>query len=378
MLEEATGTKLLDPRLALVDALQVERGDLALALEVMAQEVTPTIRNEIARLSASLVGEPADLELWRVQTEAARAQIRWSVASGISLLLATRDGEIASLPERGVIEASVSDWIAELAFREIDPSESALTRYAVIARFQEARIGPAQVLAQIETAPLPAEGSIEHALRGSGQAQLERDLSFARISPTFWASELASLFAQERSTLDVERVAFLARRYEQAREEARVLGLDHRSFERESREVRLIAALATGDEHELRRRLREIKVENDRRMRMNAASWIATASRFQTAPRFERVVAIWREEVDYKPMWFWIAWSAALSGATDQALFVAKSAAREYPDDRAFAEEYQFMKRRFAAPQSAGRQRPAVSTRSSTPESRRRPGTATR
>jgi hypothetical protein len=142
--------------------------------------------------------------------------------------------------------------------------------------------------------------------------------------------------------------------------------------------VRLVAALASGDEPALRRLLREIKLENDRRMRMNAASWIATASRFQTIPRFERVVAIWREEVDYKPMWFWIAWSAALSGATDQALLVARSAASEYPDDHAFVEEYRFMKRRFAAPPSAGRPRPAASTRSSTPESRRRSGTARR
>ena len=378
MLEEAMGTPLLDPRLALADALQVERGDLALALEVMAQEVKPAIEDEIARLAASLKDEKVDLELWRAQTETARGQIRWYVASGISLLLATRDGELASRPERAEIASGISDWIAELAFRELDPAESPLTRYAVIARFYEARFGPDEILARIETAQLPADGSIDHALRGAGEAQVERDLSFARISPTFWASELAALFAKERSTLDVERVARLARRSVQAREEARALDLDHRAFEREAREVRLIAALALGDEPALRSLLREIKLENDRRERMSAASWIATASRFQTMSRFARVVAIWREEVDYKPMWFWIAWSAALNGATDQALLVAKSAASEYPDDRAFVEEYRFMKRRFAAPPSAGRLKPGASTRSSMPESSRRSGTASR
>ena len=170
----------------------------------------------------------------------------------------------------------------------------------------------------------------------------------------------------------------LARRSEQAREEARALGLEHRGFEREAREVRLIAALASADEPALRPELREIKLENDRRMRMNAASWIATASRFQTLPQFQRVVSIWREEVDYKPMWFWIAWTAALSGATDQALLVAQSAASEYPDDGAFAEEYQFMKRRFAVPPSAGTPKPGAGTRSSRPESRRRSGTTGR
>jgi hypothetical protein len=179
------------------------------------------------------------------------------------------------------------------------------------------------------------------------------------------------MFAKERTTLDVERVQALARRTAQAREEARALGFEHRGFEREAREVRLIAALASGDQPALRAELREIKLENDRRMRMNAASWIATASRFQTLSQFQSVVAIWREQVDYKPMWFWIAWTAALSGATDQALLVAKSAASQYSDDSAFVEEYEFMQARFAVPPSAGRPKPAAGTRSSRPESRR-------
>lgn len=377
-LEDQMGTKLLDPKLALVDALQVEHADLPLALEIMAQEATPAIEKEISRLDASLAEAKLDLEFWRAQTEPARGQLRWYVASGISLLLATRDSELESRPERAVIESGISDWIARIAFRELDPADPFLARYAVIARFYEARFGPDEILARVESAPLPQQGSIDHARRDSGDAQVERDLSFARISPTFWASEVASLFSDQHETLDVERVARLARRSIQAREEARALGLDHRSFEREARELRLIVALATDDEPALHRELRDVKLENDRRARMNAASWVATVSRFQTSSRFERVVSIWREEVDYKPMWFWIAWSAALTGATDQALLVAKSAASEYPDDRAFAEEYQFMKRRFAVPPSVDRPRPAASTQSSTRESLRRSGTENR
>jgi tetratricopeptide (TPR) repeat protein len=370
-LEETMGTTLLDPRLALVDALQVERGDLAFALEILASQVTPEIEDELERLAESLEAEKLDLEVWRLQTESVRAQIRWYVASGVSLLLATRDGDLAEGDERETIEEGVEQWIDQLAFRELDPSDSPLSRYAVVARFYEARFGPSEIVAKIEVAPLPATGAIDHAERDSDDAQMERDLSFARISPTFWASELASLFAKERTTLDVERVEALARRSEQARAEARALGLEHRGFEREAREVRLIRALATGDEPALRAELREVKLESDRRMRMNAASWVATASRFQTLGQFQRVVAIWREEVDYKPIWFWIAWTAALSGATDQALLVAKSAAGEYPDDRAFVEEYEFMQARFSVPPSAGRPKPASDTRSSRPESPR-------
>jgi len=111
-------------------------------------------------------------------------------------------------------------------------------------------------------------------------------------------------------------------------------------------------------------------------VRMNAASWIAAVARFQTVPQFARIVAIWREEVDYKPMWFWIAWSAALNGATDHALLVARTAAREFRDDRAFAEEYQFMQRRFAPPPAGDTPRPASDTRPSALESLPRAETA--
>ena len=322
----------------------------------------------IDRLAVSLEKPGLDLEQWRVQTEPERGQVRWYVSTGISLLLATRDGELAARPERPMIETCIARWIDKLAFRELDPSENALARYAVVARFYEAKFGQDEIVARIEAAGPPLQG-VDHALRGDGDAQVERDLEFARISPTFWASELASLFAKEKKTLDPARAADFARRSEQARSEARAIGLDARGFEREGREVRLIAALATGDEPALRDELREIKLENDRRVRMNAASWVANAARFQTVPRFARVLALWREEVDYKPMWFWIAWSAALSGATDQALLVAQSAAREYPDDRAFVEEYRFMRRRFAVRPSVDTPRPEAGTQSSTRES---------
>jgi hypothetical protein len=371
-LDAAMGRTLIDPRLGLVDAVQEERGDLALALEILADELTSPIEAEIEALSASLDQPKLDLEVWRVQTEPARGQIRWYVSTGIALLRATREGELSTRPERARIADGIQRWIDALAFRELDPTDAPLARYAVLARFYEARDGEAVIVGRIESAPPPPRAPMDHALRGEGEAQFERDLSFARISPTYWASSLAALFGKDETSVDPARAKVLARRVEQARTEARALGYDHRSFEREAREVRLVAALATSDHEALRRELREVKLENDRRARMNAASWIASAARFQTLPQFGRVVAVWREEVDYKPMWFWIAWSAALNGATDQALLVAKSAARAYPDDRAFVEEYGFMQRRFAARPSGGTPKPAADTRSSPPESRRR------
>jgi tetratricopeptide (TPR) repeat protein len=377
-LEQQTGMRLDDAKLSLADAVVVERCDLALALEILANDLTPSTNRQIATLAESLRAEKVDLEAWRLQTEPIRDRLRWYVSSSIALLFATRDGELADAPARAVLTGASRAWIRELAFRELDPAESPLSRYAVIGRLLEATSDPAQVLSRIEAAPPPADPNVDHAVRSDTPEQLERDLSFVRISPAFWASELASLFAKENRELDRGRVADLGLRAAQARSEARALGLDHRSFEHELRELRLVTALVAGDEPKLRLELRDIKSENDRRVRMNAASWIAGVARFQTIPSFARVVEIWREEVDYKPMWFWIAWTAALNGATDQALLAARTAAREFRDDRAFVEEYQFMQRRFSAPRAAGRPTPESDTRASPPESGRPRDTETR
>jgi len=376
-LEKSMGSRLDEARLSLADALMVERCDPALALDVLANDLTPQVNAEISTLDESLQAPKLDLETWRTQTEPLRDRLRWYVSSSVGLLYTTRQGELADSPARAALVGAVRRWIDAIAFRELDPSESPLTRYAVIGRLLEATGDPAQALARIETAPLPADPKVDHRKRTSGPEQEERDLSFTRISTSFYSAELAALFAKENVTLDPARVADLAAQAERARDEARSLGLDHQSFEHELREDRLVAALATDDEPRLRAALHQIKLENDRRVRMNAASWIATVARFQSVERFSRVVEIWREEVDYKPMWFWIAWSAALNGAPDQALMVARVAAHEFRDDRAFVEEYHFMQRRYS-PRAADTPPRASAPRSSRRGSLRPGGTAPR
>jgi tetratricopeptide (TPR) repeat protein len=363
-LEKSLGSRLDEARLSLADALMVERSDPAFALDVLANDLTPQVNSEISTLDESLQAPKLDLETWRTQTEPLRDRLRWYVSSSLGILYATRQGELAAAPARAALVAAVRRWIELIAFRELDPSESPLTRYAVIGRLLEATSDPGQALARIEAAPLPGDPKVDHRKRGAGPEQEQRDLSFARVSTSFWSAELAALFAKENTTLDPARVADLAARAEGARAEARTLGLDHPSFEHELREDRLVAALVADDEPRLRAALHEIKLENDRRVRMNAASWIATVARFQSVDRFARVVEIWREEVDYKPMWFWIAWSAALNGAPDQALLVARLAAREFRDDRAFVEEYHFMQRRYS-PRAADTRPRASAPRSS-------------
>jgi hypothetical protein len=374
-LEEKMGAKNEEAKLSLADALETEDCDLGLALDILANDVSPAVRGQIDTLAESLKGKSVDMENWRLQTEPVRDRLRWFVSSSIGLLFETRDGELRDSAARAELSETDLRWIRELAFRELDPAESALSRYAVIGRLLEATSDPNDVRAKIEAAPLPPDPKIDHAVRSDSPEQTARDLSFIRISPTFWSAEIAALFAKENKTLDPARVDDFAQRAVQALEQAESLGLGHRSFDHELREIRLVTALVSDDEPRLRAELRDIKQENDRRVRMNAASWIATVARFQPMPRFARLVEIWREEVDYKPMWFWIAWNAALAGANDQALLVARTAAHEFHDDRAFVEEYQFMQRRFTGPKAAGTPPRAADPPTESRESLRRSGT---
>jgi hypothetical protein len=107
----------------------------------------------------------------------------------------------------------------------------------------------------------------------------------------------------------------------------------------------LVTALVRQDEDLLRARLRWVKDKDDKRLRDNTAQWIGDAARFLPIDWFGRVMTAWREEIDYKPKWFWIAWRAHLGGADQHALVAAKMAADRYPEDPSFAEEYEFMRR---------------------------------
>ena len=283
-LEKATGSRSDDAKLSLADAVVVEKCDLALALDILANDVTPSMNEQIATLTESLNAPKLDMETWRVQTEPMRDRLRWYVSSSMALLFATRDGELQDAAARAALTGTSRAWIRQIAFRELEPGESPLSRYAVVGRLLEATSDPNEVLARIESAPLPADPNVDHAARGDGPKQLARDLSFIRISPSFWSSELAALFAKDKKELDHARVAALGQRASRARDEARSLGLDHRSFEHELRELRLVTALVAGDEPKLRAELHDIKLENDRRVRMNAASWIATRGALPDRP----------------------------------------------------------------------------------------------
>jgi hypothetical protein len=139
----------------------------------------------------------------------------------------------------------------------------------------------------------------------------------------------------------------------EARRRVGALGLGHAEFDDAERAARVLRALVARRPAELRALLREVRARNDRRERIELGSWIAASARSLPPDWYAEVLELFRAELNYKPLYFWIAWNAALSGAEPQALLTARLAAREFPGDADFAAEYAYMNRRFGAAAAA-------------------------
>ncbi len=98
-----------------------------------------------------------------------------------------------------------------------------------------------------------------------------------------------------------------------------------------------------------------MKDKNDKRLRDDTAQWLGDCVRALGVEWYAKVLACWKDELDYKPKYFWIAWRAALNGAPKHALMVAKLAAERFADDKDFAEEYAFMRTLLDKPEAKDR-----------------------
>jgi len=107
--------------------------------------------------------------------------------------------------------------------------------------------------------------------------------------------------------------------------------------------AQLNAAVIAGDDKALRERLRHVKKQNDKRLRDFTAITLGSLAPACDAKAWQGVLKAWADEVDYKPKWFSIAWTAVIAGAPANALATARMAATRFRDDASFAEEAAFM-----------------------------------
>ncbi len=342
-LEEHAQVPLLDPLLGLVDVLVVDAHDIEFALEVLARRLAPRVEDVMRLLMDRIASEDFDPKYWRDGgDEQVRHQLRRYLGSSIAVLRATSGTPLSKGADWNRVSQGVWLWFEGIAFHDVEGPETPLRRYSMLARYYEARYGIASLRERVAGSPLPTSGVRAHTDRPS--ALLADDLSWASISPSYWAGAQRDLFGPERTSVDGKRVAALAARVVRARDEARALGLDHPSFQGRVQTTALLAAIFGGDPAPLRTLLRRVKVANDRQQLWETASWLAAVARFLSLEQYAELLEIWRDELNYKPMYFWIAWNAALEGAAEHALLVAELAATEFGEDAAFVEEYEFMR----------------------------------
>jgi len=261
--------------------------------------------------------------------------------------------ELTTNADLQLLARSLQDWLTTIAFHDIDEPEDALSRYSIAGRFYGAMLGEDNLMKLIDSVELPKKNGRDHAKRIGGLAQLQLDLPFVKLSVPFWSAQLMQLFERERTTLDKKQVTLLAKQVKTSYDASKALGLEHNLFERNLHLVQVINAMISQDANLLRERLKWVKEKDDKRLRDDTAQWLGDVARFVPLDWYQQVIQIWKDELNYKPKYFWIAWRAALNGAPQHALKVAEFAKNEFKDDLSFAEEYDFMKALFAQPKAA-------------------------
>jgi hypothetical protein len=281
------------------------------------------------------------------QIQQLRRQMQMFVAIGIELLRGYQDSapnEIQKNADLQTIARAVQDWLTLVGFHDSEEPEEVLTRYATAGAYYSAMLGAERLQAMLDAVALPKEADYEHAKRIGGLAQLQLDLPWIKLSVPFWSDRLFELFDKDNATLDRAQVAKLGGLVASALASGVKLGIEHPSFNHLAHLAALVTALVGHDHTTLRERLHFVKLKDDKRLRDDTAQWLGDTARFLDAAWYSQVLQIWTEELNYKPKYFLIAWRAALTGAPQQALMVARLAAQQFKDDPSFTEEYDFMR----------------------------------
>ncbi|MEK7415620.1 MAG: hypothetical protein AAB263_20130, partial [Planctomycetota bacterium] len=251
-------------------------------------------------------------------------------------------------------------WFAKLAFLDGPTPPEALSVYALAARVHSLDMKRDELVAAVLAAKPPAAGKKNHMLRSAGPASASRegDLPWIRICPQFWlgeasralrgktdddADESAAGEVLEPAKVNRTRLAESVKRVTEARDACKKLNIIDESLDVVEHHAGVMGSIAAADDKGLRERLRFVKRQNDKRLRDATAMLIGQMAPLCDDKQWQAVLKAWADEVDYKPKWFSIAWTAAIAGAPKQAIATANMAAARFKDDASFTEEAQFM-----------------------------------
>ncbi|MBA2479464.1 MAG: hypothetical protein H0V44_02285 [Planctomycetes bacterium] len=309
------------------------------------KEIQGPMNNAIMTLAGIAANPKFDPKTWE---QLATVKSLVAAFHGVSLELITGVGieEIQKDPAQAQLQKAGEVWTKHISFRDSDDVGEVLGQYAALGAMLKFRLGQDKLIERLESATFPATAKKDHYQRKDleDEAQLESDLQWIKLSVPFWYGVMAQEFAIDKETVDTKQVKRFGRALVAAAAAQGKLGLDSAKTESLEQLGRVVLALVEKDAKTLRELLKAVAKENDKRLRDSTAQWLGDASRCLDDKWYGEVIQLWKEEINYKPKWFWVAWRAALSKAPQKALAVAKRAAAEFKDDPSFSEEYEFMR----------------------------------
>jgi hypothetical protein len=317
-----------------------------LALRAAKDTMLADMSEQIDQVAAWLVSPKFDQRIWDNHpqlTQIRRLQEEF-IGLAVAILKEVGHERLPGDADLRALARAVQQWLNGVAFHDVEERSEVMYRYATAGSYYEAVFGTELFDRLLDQAPIPTQLEAEPAQRLGGAAQLALDLPWIRIAPAYWSMRLRELFSRDHEKLDPQEVARLGGRLAEATAACAKLGLVDPHFESEAHVGAVIVALVGKDAPALHRLLRQVAEKNDKPLRDDTAQWLGDPARFIDLEWYQQVIGIWKQELNYKPKYYWIAWRAALNHAPRHALLVAKVAAAEFKDDPAFTEEYEFMK----------------------------------
>ncbi len=247
------------------------------------------------------------------------------------------------------IASTVGIWFNQVAFHDAAGNADYCERYAAAGAYYEAMFGEDIFAHMLQDKPAAPPTVVDPAKRVGGPGQVTFDLPWIDISVPYWYRKMARQLAGDHPRPDPQAIANFARHLEDAYFASGRLGIDDARIDHDRHLGRLMAAVMASNVAIVKERMQEVVVRNDKRLRDDTADLLGRLGAVVPLPWYREVIAMWHDQVHYKPRYFAIAWRAALSGAPEAALAVADLAATAFKDDPAFAEEADYMRKLLEA-----------------------------
>lgn len=341
--EEALGPAIAAMAMQFVARVLAHDGNADLALAALRTYVATPARERLVLCYRYLSSRQFDANEWAASPMLVQSRDLLATYAG-SLIECIESGGLGITAAVQSELETVDNWLAAVAFRSpVEPSDL-LEAYAMTARYWRALLGAERFDALVRATDLPT-GKPDAAQRSSGFSQLLQDLPWIRISVDYHLVELQEQFGRRAKGFDRDRALRIADALLEARDRAIAAGLFNPRQELFVALARLTKALLQQDEPALRALFTYIREQNDKPLRDLATRWIGNVAPVLDLAWFDSVLAAWRQEVDFKPSYFGIAWGAMLARGPEHALRAAKVAAERFADDPALVAEYAFMRK---------------------------------